>query len=90
MKLFKHIPNKKVKNIDDNVLVFKIPEDLSKPEIKQYIEKLYNMKVEKVNTARFMGKVIPHSENPRNPDLTKNFKKAYVFFSSKIPADLNQ
>lgn len=45
------------KDVADNVLVFKADEKLAKPEIKQYLEKLYNISIEKINTARFMSTV---------------------------------
>ena len=58
-------------------------EHMSKPEIKQYISKLYNLEVEKVNTARFMGKVNRTLMN--RPKMTKNFKKAFVMLDRKVP-----
>lgn len=75
--------------IEPNTIVFKVDEHLSKPQIKQYVEKLYGLKVEKVNTARFMGKI---KKNPYNRKLrmTKNFKKAFVVTDSKIPESVNQ
>jgi ribosomal protein L23 len=49
---------------------------LSKPEIKQYLLKIYNLKIQKVNTARFMGKVVANQK--RKYTFTKSFKKAFV------------
>jgi ribosomal protein L23 len=45
------------------------------------------MKVEKVNTVRYMGKVKRNDVGA--PKVTKNFKKAYVMTSHKIDPILN-
>jgi large subunit ribosomal protein L23 len=73
--------------VNDNVLTFKADEKLSKPEIKQYLEKLYNINIEKVNTVRYMGVV---KRNPVGaPMTTKNFKRVYVMTNHKIDPVLN-
>ncbi|MBN2368554.1 50S ribosomal protein L23 [Candidatus Woesearchaeota archaeon] len=54
----------------DNLLVFVVDKKATKAQIKEAIEKLYNMKVKKVNTSI---------------DI-KNRKKAYVKFSDETPA----
>ena len=41
---------------DHNQVVFRVPLDATKPEIKQAVEKLFSVKVEKVNTLRLKGK----------------------------------
>jgi len=43
-------------NAENNVITFEVAKDASKPEIKQAIEALYNVKVEKVNTLIQQGK----------------------------------
>ncbi len=53
-----------------NTLIFVVERNASKPQIKEAIEKLYNAKVAKVNTA--IG-----------PDAQK---RAYVRFSDETPA----
>lgn len=80
--------HRSAKEISENTLMFKVSEHMSKPELKQYIEKLYNIKVEKVNTARFMGKV--HRTMEGKPKAHKNYKKAFVMTNQKIPSILNQ
>ena len=70
------------KEVNDNILVFKVNERISKPELKQYLEKVYNINVEKINTVRYMGKVKRNVVGA--PMVTKNFKKAYVMTSHKI------
>ena len=75
--------------MSDNTMTFRMDETISKPEIKQYVEKLYNVKVDKVNTARFMGKV-KASMITGKPYMTKNFKKVFVMCDGKIPSILNE
>jgi large subunit ribosomal protein L23 len=41
---------------DHNQVVFRVPLDATKTEIKQAVEKLFTVKVEKVNTLRLKGK----------------------------------
>ena len=61
---------------------------MSKPELKQYIEKLYNCEVQKINTSRFIGKV--YRDMFRKIKVKKNFKKAFVIFPNSVPESLNQ
>lgn len=42
---------------ENNVVTFEVLKDASKPEIKEAIEALYGVKVEKVNTLNQIGKV---------------------------------
>ena len=71
----------------DNTLNFKINENLSKPELKQYLEKLYGIDIEKINTVRYLGRVKRNMVGA--PMVTNNFKKAYVMTSHKIDPILN-
>ena len=65
------------KEVEKNVATFVVDTRMTKPEIKQYIEKVYKIEVDRVNT------VISHSKirkdlagrRYRNQDI----KKAYVF-----------
>jgi ribosomal protein L23 len=45
------------KPMDQDWMAFRTTNDLSKPEIKQYLSKLYGMTVERVDTVRTQGKV---------------------------------
>ena len=42
---------------EHNQVSFRVALDATKPQIKQAVEKLFNVKVEKVNTIRVKGKV---------------------------------
>jgi hypothetical protein len=48
---------------------------------------VYNLNVEKVNTARFMGEVSRDMQS--KPKKAKNFKKAFVVTSQKFDSFLN-
>lgn len=74
--------------IQPNTLVFKTSDQLAKPQIKQYLEKLYGLKITKINTARFMGKV--YHTYDRKMKTTRPFKKAFVVTQHKIPDFINQ
>ena len=58
-----------------NQYAFKVATDATKAEIKQAVEQLFNVKVERVSTLNQKGKVkrTVHGANRR-----KNWKKAYV------------
>ena len=58
-----------------NYYVFKVSSNSNKPEIKQAIEKLFNVKVLSVNTLNQNGKVKKfRNVKGRRPD----FKKAFI------------
>jgi len=55
---------------------------VSKPEIRQYFEKLYGMKLNRVNTVRFMGRVYrTHEGSYRHSSA---FKKVYLELKEKV------
>ncbi len=69
----------------DNIYVFKIkPKNLNKTEIKKYIEKKFNVKVEKVRTVNYPKR---KRGRTRIPSVRPAFKKAYVKLKKeyKIP-----
>ncbi len=69
--LYPLMSEKSIQGIErDNRLVFVVDKRASKPEIKNEIEKLYNVKITKINT------VIDR----------KGKKKAFVTLSEKTPA----
>jgi large subunit ribosomal protein L23 len=55
--------------------------------MKQYLEKLYNINIEKVNSVRYVGVVKRNAVGA--PKLTKAFKKFYVMTAHKIDPVLN-
>ncbi len=69
--------SEKVSNLGDasNQYGFKVAKDASKAEIKEAVETLFKVKVEKVSTLVVKGKV---KKNVRGVSRKKNWKKAYV------------
>ncbi len=59
----------------NNWYTFKVSKDANKEEIKQAIEKLFNVKVERVNTVNYKGK---KKRLGRFIGRTSGYKKAYV------------
>ena len=58
-----------------NQYAFKVATDATKAEIREAVEKLFNVTVEKVTTANVKGKV---KRNARGVTRKKNWKKAYI------------
>jgi ribosomal protein L23 len=63
-----------------NSIKFKVDDKLSKPEIKQIVEKLYKFKVENVKTAILPGRVKFDlaSSRSRKYERTNDYKKALI------------
>lgn len=60
---------------DNDAFTFIVARDANKPEIKAAVERLFDVKVKKVNTMRYLGKWRRLGRNyGRRPD----FKKAIV------------
>ena len=66
---------------EDKKYVFKVATDANKTEIKKAIEKIFDVKVEKVNTIRMEGKEKRQGAAPAG--RRASYKKARV----KLPAD---
>ncbi len=58
-----------------NQYAFKVATDATKAEIREAVETLFNVTVEKVTTANVKGKV---KRNVRGVSRKKNWKKAYI------------
>ncbi len=74
------------KNMDENSIKFKIPKNLSKPELKQFLSKLYSMDIQKVTSAILPGKV-HYDQNQRRYIRTKDVKKAVVSIGKKVDSN---
>lgn len=68
----------------DNCVTFKVPLNVNKPIIKNYLEEIYNVKIAKVNTQVYLGKV----KRWRNGSFykLKDWKKAIVFLENEEDA----
>ena len=58
-----------------NQYAFKVATDATKAEIREAVETLFNVTVQKVTTANVKGKV---KRNMRGLSRKKNWKKAYI------------
>lgn len=78
--------------VEPNVLTVVTEMKATKPEIKQYIEKVYGLNVLRVNTLIQMGK-LKTGANRSNLLITQeryresDFKKAYVTLTQKVPGE---
>jgi len=75
------ITEQSMEAVDDKKYVFYVLPTATKTEIKQAIETIFNVKVEKVNTLRNDGKVKRQGAYPAG--RTASYKKAMV----KLTAD---
>ena len=60
---------------DQNKVVFRVKADATKPQIKEAVETLFNVKVKAVNTTITKGKV---KKFKGRPGKRRDVKKAYV------------
>jgi large subunit ribosomal protein L23 len=58
-----------------NQYAFKVAKDATKPEIREAVETIFKVSVDKVTTANVKGKV---KRNARGETRKKNWKKAYI------------
>ncbi len=60
---------------EGRVIAFQVRRDASKHNIKEAVEHIFEVKVEKVRTANFIGKI---KRQGRNKGRRPGWKKAYV------------
>ena len=64
---------------------FRVLPRMTKHEIKEYLQKIYNLPVKKVNTANYLGKQKKVTTERRMVYLKyKDYKKAFVTFDSSL------
>ncbi len=64
---------------------FEVNRRANKTQIKNAVEKIYNVKVQKVRTANYKGK---HRRRGRTTGRTPSWKKAVVFLNPEFHIDL--
>lgn len=74
------------KELPDNVLCFRTEQSLTKPEIKQYLTKLYGLEIKKVNTWNKMGKI--NKTRTRTYYRDPDFKKVIVELENPVPTHM--
>ena len=71
-----------------NVVSFRVNPQLSKPEIKQYLTKVYNLPVQKVETFNKIGQIKSNATSGSNTKWRKqNWKKAIVTLDYEVDND---
>lgn len=74
--------------VDTNVCVFETELNATKPEIKQYLEKIYGLNPIAVNTLRTNGKIKMTMSRKRFRESDK--KKAYVYIDQEVPQEFRK
>ena len=70
---------------ESGAVVFEVAMDATKPEIKEAVEKLFNVKVKAVNTTVTKGKV---KKFRGRPGTRRDVKKAYVTLADGATIDV--
>lgn len=79
------------KEYTENQVKFLVDPRLSKPEIRQFVQKLYNVKVNKVETAILPGEVkLKASKKGRSYYRTRDRKKAVLSLDIKVDDSLRK
>lgn len=81
------ITEKSLNQAQKNVYVFQVERRASKSVIKQAVEKLFEVKVKKVNTVNLPGKV-KNTGRRRLAKKQSDIKKAFVFLTKGQKIDL--
>jgi len=70
-----HLSEKSHDAAEKNQVVFKVRTDATKPEIRQAVEMLFDVKVDNVTVANYHGKIKRHGASSGR---RASWKKAYV------------
>ena len=82
-----HITEKSTMMSENNAVVFKVASDASKPQIKEAVEALFNVKVTGVNTIVTKGKTKRWRGRPYQ---RSDFKKAIVTLAEGETIDVTE
>ena len=74
---------------DDHTVCFRTSPYLSRPEINQYLTKLYKMPINKIDTFNKMGKIMPNHHN-RRQWRKKDWKKAIVTVDYEVDPEFQK
>ena len=76
------------KPYDDNTVCFRGDNYLSKPEIKQYLSKLYKLPINAIGTHRHQGKIMRKTDaDSRGWWRKKDWKKSIVRLDYEVDSD---
>ena len=76
------------KPYDANVLQFWVDPMMSKPEIKQYLMKVYGLNVQKVHTVNKKGRIVRRQDNTKF--RKKDWKKAIAYVDFEVDPGLSK
>lgn len=76
------------KPYDDHTVCFRHNDYLSKPEIKQYMQRLYNMPVQSVGTFRKQGKFM--TNNDRRQFRKQDWKKSIIRVDYEVDSEFQK
>ncbi len=71
------------KNLKPNEFVFEVPQEMNKPQIKNYLESMYSVRVTAVDTAIIRGKI---KRSLTGMFKRSDYKKAYVTVADPLAA----
>ena len=77
------------KDYGKDIVGFRMSNFLSKPEIQQYLMKLYNLNIQKVQTANKQGKIMRNMTKPGHW-RKKDWKKAMVKVDFEVDPELQK
>lgn len=83
-----HVTEKSLKNNINNKYVFKVSMDAEKSELKNSIEKIFNVKVSAINTI-IIKKIITKRTKTTSVKLTKKWKKAIISLNKGFSINFN-
>jgi large subunit ribosomal protein L23 len=81
------VTEKSMANQQKSVYTFIVAPDATKPEVKQSVEKAFNVKVEEVRTVKVKGKY-KRMKNQLLEGKRKDWKKAYVTLKEGFRLDI--
>ncbi len=81
------VTEKSMANQQKSVYTFIVAPDATKPEVKQSVEKAFNVKVEEVRTVKVKGK-LKRMKNQLLEGKRKDWKKAYVTLKEGFRLDI--
>ena len=81
------VTEKSMANQQKSVYTFIVSPDATKPEVKQSVEKAFNVKVEEVRTVKVKGKY-KRMKNQLLEGRRKDWKKAYVTLKEGFRLDI--
>ena len=81
------VTEKSMANQQKSVYTFIVSPDATKPEVKQSVEKAFNVKVEEVRTVNVKGKY-KRMKNQLLEGKRKDWKKAYVTLKEGFRLDI--